>query len=190
MALAAFLWLAWAVERGDTLAWDLTVHNDSPLVASPGLTTFMIVLTQLGSGWVLWPVGFAAVAWLERRLRRREAVWLAITVVGAFILNEAMKLVFHRPRPQPFFGYPAPDTFSFPSGHALNSCCFYLAVAEFLPHKPAARTAAIAITALIGFSRVYLGVHYPTDVIGGYLGAIAWTAAVRAADPHRGLYSE
>jgi len=170
------------------MEWDMAVRNAIHVHASGALTSVMLAITQLGSGWVLWPLGFVIVAWLEGKGRRRDAVWLAITLVGAFILNEVAKVIFQRPRPQPFFGLTAPFTFSFPSGHALVSCCFYLAIAELLPRKPVNRVIALILVTLIGLSRVYLGVHYPTDVVGGYLGAIAWTGAVRAADPHRGVY--
>jgi undecaprenyl-diphosphatase len=94
-------------------------------------------------------------------------------------------LWFQRPRPDVFFG-PQPLNYSFPSGHALVSCCFYLALAEILVRdqwprvrKLAVWTLAVLLTGAIGLSRVYLGVHYPTDVLGGYAAAIAWLSIVR-----------
>jgi undecaprenyl-diphosphatase len=192
LALAAFVWLAIAVARGDTQAWDQAVHNDVPLIANDGLTAAAKFLTQFGGGWVLWPLGVAVGAMLALAGRRREIAWLGVTALGANLLNEGLKLLFHRPRPQPFLGFVSPATYSFPSGHALVSFCYYLTLAEILigPGWPPARRVAVRVavrattvllTALIGFSRVYLGVHYPTDVIGGYLGAVAWMASLRAA---------
>lgn len=191
MAFAAalmFLWLAVAVGQRKTEGFDRAargaVHERSP----EALTALMRGVTQLGGGWFLWPFGALIVISLAREGRREEAALFGIAVLGAEALNESMKLIFHRPRPDPFFGYPVPDTYSFPSGHSLVSYCFYLALAELLiepewspARKRAAWTAAVFLVLLIGFSRVYLGVHYATDVIAGYLAAIAWTAVARAA---------
>ena len=99
-----------------------------------------------------------------------------------------MKLFFRRARPEPWFGYALPSTYSFPSGHAFVSFCFYLCLAEIvirdewpLARKVAIWTAAVACTMTIGLSRVYLGVHYPTDVLAGYVAGIAWTTLIRGA---------
>jgi membrane-associated phospholipid phosphatase len=187
-ALSLFGWLAVAVLRGETMAFDDAVRNAIHAWASPGITWVMRGATQLGGGYFLWPLGTLLVVRLAMSGRRRDAVLLAVAVLGANALGEAMKLVFRRPRPGPWFGYPQPFTYSFPSGHAFVSYCFYLALAATLIQeawplrkKFAAWTVALALTGLIGFSRVYLGVHYPTDVLAGYSAAIAWTAVIRAA---------
>ena len=150
----------------------------------------MMFATQLGGGWFLWPFG-ASMVWLFiRQGRRRMAAWFVTTALGANIIDEAMKLVFQRPRPDAFFGYEKPITYSFPSGHSFVSFCFYLALAQVLirPDWPAGRkvalwSAALLIILSIGLSRIYLGVHYPTDVAGGYAAAAAWTWTMRAARP-------
>jgi undecaprenyl-diphosphatase len=106
-------------------------------------------------------------------------------MAGAVALENGLKYAFHRARPEPFFAM-APETYSFPSGHALFSTCFYGALAGLLAAnvKGASLRAAIWVAAgmlvlAIGLSRVYLGVHYPTDVIGGYLVAISLVCFVR-----------
>jgi len=187
-AVLVFLAIAVAVQRGAADGFDLAIRTAIHSRARPALTVVMEGLTQLGGGWILWPMGALIVAALAERKRRRDAVLLTIVVLSAEALNESMKLVFHRPRPEPFFGYPLPDTYSFPSGHSFLSFCFYLGLAEILidpgwtrARKLGAWAAAIALVLLIGLSRVYLGVHYPTDVLAGYAGAIAWTAIARAA---------
>jgi len=91
-----------------------------------------------------------------------------------------LKALVHRPRPQPFFGYPQPNTYSFPSGHALISLCFYLALAEIEGRKRAWRLAAVLFAVAIGLTRIYLGVHYPTDVAAGFATAIAWLSLCKA----------
>ncbi|HXK03442.1 MAG TPA: phosphatase PAP2 family protein [Verrucomicrobiae bacterium] len=187
-AALVFLAIAVAVQRGAADGFDLAIRTAIHAQARPALTVVMEGLTQSGGGWILWPVGALIVAALVERKRNRDALLFAIVVLSAEALNESMKLVFHRPRPEPFFGYPLPDTYSFPSGHSFLSFCFYLGLAEILidpawtrARKLAAWAAAIVLVLLIGFSRVYLGVHYPTDVLAGYAGAIAWTAIARAA---------
>ena len=139
-----------------------------------------------GGGWGLWPAGVLLVGLLARAARGREAALFAVAVLGANLLNEAMKLFFHRPRPEPWFGYPLPPTYSFPSGHAFVSFCFFLCLAEILIRgqwpvagKVAMWSAALGCTLTIGLSRVYLGVHYPTDVLAGYAAGIVWTTLIR-----------
>ena len=119
--------------------------------------------------------------------RRPEATYFVISALGAEAVDQALKFWFQRPRPDVFFGLPQPWGYSFPSGHALVSSCFYLVLAEIvieeewpLSRKLAIWTLAALLTGMIGLSRVYLGVHYPTDVLGGYLGGIAWLAIVHA----------
>ena len=97
-------------------------------------------------------------------------------------------MFFHRTRPEPWFGYPLPRTYSFPSGHAFVSFCFFLCLAEILirdewpiTRKLTIWLVAVLCTFTIGLSRVYLGVHYPTDVLAGYAAAIMWTTLIRAA---------
>ena len=137
---------------------------------------------------MLWPGGTLIVVWLARSARGREAARFAVTVVGANLVNEAMKLFFHRPRPEPWFGFPLPSTYSFPSGHAFESFCFSLCLAEILIRhrwplaaKLALWSAAFAYTLTVGLSRVYLGVHYPTDVLAGYAAGTAWITLIRMA---------
>ncbi|HJT90229.1 MAG TPA: phosphatase PAP2 family protein, partial [Bryobacteraceae bacterium] len=113
---------------------------------------------------------------------------LVICALGGQALDEILKLEFRRPRPEAFFGYPEPGSYSFPSGHSVASCCFYGVLAAILTarmrsgaRKAGVWTAAGFLVAAIGFSRIYLGVHYPTDVIAGYAAGVVWVAAVRAS---------
>ena len=154
--------------------------------ASPALTSAMKFATQLGGAMFLLPLGTLITVWLYRERRHREAALFVIAVLGANALDEGMKLIFHRERPFPWFDYPRPSGFSFPSGHAFVSFCFYLSLAEILirdhwprHHRTATWAAAAAMPLIIGFSRAYLGVHYPTDVIAGWVAAAAWTTMIR-----------
>jgi undecaprenyl-diphosphatase len=188
LATLIFSYFALTVLTDGIPPFDVNARNAVHAAATPVLTLLFKSITNLGSGWFLWFCAAVIVFHLARRDRRREAALFVVAFVGANILDQAMKLVFQRVRPEPYFDYPLPVSFSFPSGHAFISFCFYLSLAEILvePAWPFYRRAlawigAVVLTLGIGLSRVYLGVHYPTDVLAGYAGAIAWTAVVRAA---------
>jgi undecaprenyl-diphosphatase len=187
-AALVFAGLAFSVMRGTTDGFDQAVREAIHARASTPLTSALKAITQLGGGWFLWPFGAIIAAVLIREGRRQEAALFAVAVLGAELLNETLKLAFHRQRPETYFGFPRPGTYSFPSGHSFLSFCFYLALAEVAIEPewaPWRRTAvwgaAVILVLLIGLSRVYVGVHYPTDVLAGYTAAIAWTALLRAA---------
>jgi len=155
-------------------------------IASPGLDTFMNLLTDLGSILVL-PVLFVVIeAGLLWRRRLRAGLFLAVACLGSLVLQGTMKLFFARPRPQLPYANVLPD-FSFPSGHTMNAVIFYGAVALLLWSIVGRRAglAAIVVATVIalgvGISRIYLGYHYFTDVVGGILAGIAWLVVVSAA---------
>ncbi len=188
VAALFFVFLARAVMAGSTTGFDAAVRGAVHSWASPALTSVMRAITQLGSVNFLVPAG-AVVAWrLYVGGRPRAAVLLAITAVGAQAFDQVLKFDFRRPRPEVFFGAAQPSTYSFPSGHSVESCCFYGVLAAILAagtmswrKKGAIWAAASAVTVAVGLSRVYLGVHYPTDVVGGWALAIVWVGIVRAA---------
>ena len=183
-----FAWLAWLASRNAPPGFDTAGRDAVHAFASPWLTLVMKAASQAGGGWGLWPAGVLIVGLLARAARGREAALFGVAVLGANLINEAMKLFFHRPRPEPWFGYPQPPTYSFPSGHAFVSFCFCLCLAEILVRqgwplvgKVAIWSAALGCTLTIGLSRVYLGVHYPTDVLGGFAAGIVWLTLIRVA---------
>jgi undecaprenyl-diphosphatase len=181
-----FAWFALLAAGGGLTEFDTAGRETVHAFAAPWLTVVMRGASFAGSGWVLWPCGTLIVGLLGRAGRARDAGLFAIAVVGANLVSESMKLFFHRTRPEAWFGYPLPSTYSFPSGHAFVSFCFYLCLAEVLIREdwpPASKVAiwgvAVGITLTIGLSRVYLGVHYPTDVLAGYAAGIVWTTLIR-----------
>jgi undecaprenyl-diphosphatase len=187
-AVLLFAWLAWLASRTGIPQFDTAGRGAIHAYARPWLTWLMKAASFAGGGWGLWPGGALIAAWLARAGRGREAARFGVTVVGANLVDEAMKLFFHRLRPESWFGYPVPFTYSFPSGHAFVSFCFCLCLAEILigdewplAGKVAVWSVALGCTLTIGLSRVYLGVHYPTDVLGGYAAGIAWTTLIRIA---------
>ena len=188
LALILFVWLALDVTRGDAMRLDTPIRNAVHARSSPPLTAMMRTVSLCGSEIVLVPLGVILVWWLVAAKRRRAAVVFGVAALGAEALDQILKLLFDRPRPETFFGFAAPVTHSFPSGHAMVSCCFFGVMAVILAAREQSRlkrtaifAAAAILVALIGFSRVYLGYHYPTDVLGGYAAAVVWLVVVRAA---------
>jgi undecaprenyl-diphosphatase len=184
-ALLVFGWLAGQALRGQTAGFDAAVRQAIPSFASPWLTRAMKAFTLVGSAFILIPAGCVAVWRLAAAGRKRAAALLAISVLGGEVLDQLLKLLFHRPRPEPFFGFREPITYSFPSGHAITACSFYLVLAAILSARVHSRLAKAALwapaailAAGIGFSRVYLGVHYPSDVIAGYAAAVVWIVSL------------
>jgi undecaprenyl-diphosphatase len=191
-AAVPFGWLARLVETGSAQAFDNRARVAVHSLASPALTGAMWGITQLGSALFLI-LATASIVWRLAVSGRHRAAWLfAAVVAGGELLDQVLKLLFHRPRPQAFFGLPEPASYSFPSGHSGTSCCFFAmaamlvaARARSVPAKIAVWAGAALAVCLVGLSRVYLGVHYPTDVLGGYLAGIAWLASVHAFGPAR-----
>jgi undecaprenyl-diphosphatase len=186
-ALVVFAWLANGALRDQTASFDAAVRNAVHAWATPGLTLLMICATQLGSAPFLLVVGALAIWRLAAAGLKHAALLLGVAALGGEALDQVLKLCFHRPRPEAFFGLAVPPTFSFPSGHALTATCFYGVLAAVLAAhmRPAAAKAGVwalaaALVALIGLSRVYMGVHYPSDVLAGYAAAVVWLTAVRA----------
>jgi undecaprenyl-diphosphatase len=182
-----FAVLARAVVRGDSAAFDASVRNVIHSWATPWLTHVLRGVTELGATGFLLPLGAVIVWRLYAAGRPHAAVVFGIAALGAEACDQALKFCFRRPRPEVFFGMAQPITYSFPSGHSVASCCFYGVLAAILAaaapsrlHQAAIWMAAACVTLAVGVSRVYLGVHYPTDVLGGYAVAIVWTALVHA----------
>jgi membrane-associated phospholipid phosphatase len=192
-ALAAailFLLLARWVLSGGAMPFDLWVRAAVQGWASPPLTGGMLAVTMLGSEFVLLPLGALLVWRLAATGRRRDAILLAAVSLAAELAAQSLKLALHRPRPDVFFGLSPAETYSFPSGHAFVSTVFYGLLAGILMRREPSRwkrasLAALAVlTALaIGFSRVYLGYHYPSDVLGGWACAAASLALARLTLP-------
>lgn len=185
-SIVFFAWLADEVLEGETRHFDDVTRAAVHTLASPPLTTAMRGISFLGSALFLTIATIVVVLVFAFRKWGREAWLLAITMIGASFLNTTLKLAFARPRPVPFFDLTAPETYSFPSGHSLASFCFFAGLAAILSGRIKRRRtriiiwiAAATMFLLIGLSRIYLGVHYTTDVIAGFAGALIWILVVR-----------
>jgi undecaprenyl-diphosphatase len=183
--LLILIWLGQQMRRGDTPPFDDRIRLLVHAHAIPAVTALMRGLSLIGRPEILIAAGALVIFWLARTGRARTAVLFGIVVAGAEIVDQLLKLVFHRMRPVPFFGLAEPRGYSFPSGHALVSCAFFGMLAALAAARTPSRArrcfyyaAAAAMTAAIGFSRVYLGVHYPSDVLGGWAAAVSWLFSV------------
>lgn len=196
VALAAIALLLWGFaaladefnEKSRLAQLDLTVLNWLQLHGSESGERYFEFVSWLGAP-VLAVVDVAVSAWLAIH-RAWRSFWLwVITIVGGAVLDEILKLAFRRARPTIASEFIHGNSWSFPSGHAMNSLVAYAMLAFLLREHLAStrlRVAVALVAALlivaIGFSRLYLGVHYLSDVTAGYLAGSAWVVACIAAE--------
>lgn len=152
---------------------------------SAGLTSLFIFFTRLADGWFIAIVVIViSLFFILKYKNYRLALWYAATVgLGAGLVNQLVKFLFQRPRPTNINHLIEQGGYSFPSGHAMGSMILYGALAFLIirlaKHKVTKWLVFIAagiLITLVGASRVYLGVHYPSDIIGGYSLGAAWLA--------------
>jgi undecaprenyl-diphosphatase len=165
-------------------AWDLRVLDWFATHRTPGLDAVFLTVTWLGSLWLLLPLALALIAGLAARGRIATAASIAAAFGGAVLMSYAAKLWIGRERPPALDALVAmPADASFPSGHAMQITAFALALAWMLA-PPSQRgfwlAFALASILLVGVSRVYLQVHFPSDVVAGTLAAALWTGAIAA----------
>lgn len=168
-------------EDRPTLAW-MIAHRSS------GATELFRGVADVGGSGAMTGLALVVAAVLWFRRHRHEAVVLAVAVVGADVLVEVLKQVYRRPRPPIETRLAVETAYSLPSGHALASIVvlgMLAALAVMVPRRRAvgvtAVLAAVVVTGLIGLSRLYLGVHWFTDVLDGWLVGVVWLALCLAA---------
>lgn len=192
LVLTVSLWAVVAVAsemvEGDTKGFDrrivLALRNPSDLAdpIGPGwLEEAVRDLTALGSDAVLLLVTLGVLGYLLLHRRFKLSLMLVVAVGGARLLSTLLKGIFARPRPDIVSHEALTYSASFPSGHAMLSAAVYLTLAALMTTAMRRREAkayvlgmACALTFLVGVSRVYLGVHWPTDVLAGWAMGIAW----------------
>lgn len=186
-AVAIFAIIAKAVSEGITQSFDERVLRWFETHRSPMLDKVMLEITTLGTGVVLVMLVLVASVFLWQTQHKWSVYLLMLGVLGGKLFNTLLKEFYERPRPSVVQWVTEVHSASFPSGHAMSSMVVYGSVA-YLVGRLEARTrlrrttwtlAAIVILA-IGISRMYLGVHYPSDVIAGFVGGLAWLAFVVA----------
>ncbi|WJQ83834.1 phosphatase PAP2 family protein [Brevibacillus brevis] len=144
-------------------------------------TAFFRWVTHLGGGMFLVPVAVIIIAVLYIKKYRVEAMFVLISLGVSEVANELLKMFFARPRPSGVNLIELPESFSFPSGHAMIGPAFYCMVAFWIAQwfaekrwSSLVQPAVFIFVALLAFSRVYLGVHYLSDVLTGFFLSMCW----------------
>jgi undecaprenyl-diphosphatase len=186
--IAGALTLAMGVFLARFLLWDwLLPLEESCLLtlkawANPTLDRYMTAITWLAQGEITIPILIAIGGILVYRNEAVATLVLAIGLSGSWLLNGIFKSLFRRKRPDLWASPERPMDYSYPSGHAMSAISFYGLLAANLTHClsiPLGITAPLAtgLTLGVGFSRVYLGVHWPTDVLSGWIAGGIWLGA-------------
>jgi undecaprenyl-diphosphatase len=188
LATWGFVELADSVTSGETRALDRTIllafrnaADSSDPIGPRWFEEVMRDITALGGTTVLTMITLGVAGYLALDGKRHAAVVVLVSIGTGLLLSHGLKLGFARPRPDLVPHGATVYTASFPSGHATMAAVVYLTLGVLLARTRAKRTirvyiltTAMLLTALVGVSRVYLGVHWPTDVIAGWAAGTAW----------------
>ena len=176
------------LREGEPFAFDAPVLEALHALQAPWLDHIAVAASALGYAYGVIPVDILLVLVLAWRRHFREGLFAGLVLVGSALLNVGAKHAFARTRPALWDSIAPETTYSFPSGHAMGSItlawvvvllCWHLRL-RGLPLRWPVLALAVGFTLLVGFSRVYLGVHYPSDILAGWAAASAWAAGVYA----------
>jgi membrane-associated phospholipid phosphatase len=177
LPLGLFVALADEVHALEDLFFDKPLLWRLRGLASPGLDALFVALSRLGYQYAVIPLDVLIVLVLLALRRWREASFAGFGVVGSALLNLAAKQFFQRERPSLWESIAPETTFSFPSGHAMGAmtlAAVLIALAWPTRWRWPVTVVAGLFALLVGVSRVYLGVHYPSDILGGWSAALIW----------------
>lgn len=181
LPLWAFAELADEIHEQEAIVFDVPVLQYAHGLSRASLDFLFATVSKLGYQWGVVPFDIALVLALTALRRFREASFAALALGGSGLLNIAAKQFFARERPSLWESIAPEHNYSFPSGHAMGSMTL-AAVLVLLCWPTRWRWAVIALmvpfTLMVGFSRLYLGVHYPSDILAGWSVATAWVVAV------------
>lgn len=181
LPLWSFAELADEIHEGEPLAFDAPILHFARDLASEGLDRVFLFFSAVGYQWGVVPFDIALIVTLAWRRRMREGVFAGVAIVGSALLNLSTKQFFARDRPSLWESIAPETTYSFPSGHAMGSATLawvLLLLAWRTRWRWPVAIAMAAFAAMVAFSRVYLGVHYPSDILAGWAAASAWTVSV------------
>lgn len=181
-AIWVFAQIADEVVEKETTTTDTQILQAIRRLHTPLLDQIMVGITFLGQPSVLVVLSLSLGIWLLFQRRRSEATTLAIAAIGAASLNYWLKELFARDRPALWDRVVDVRYYSFPSGHAMVSVVMYGLIGYLLAKTfPRWRVLifilTISLIVAIGFSRLYLGVHWPTDIVAGYAAGMVWLIA-------------
>jgi membrane-associated phospholipid phosphatase len=181
LPLWVFASLVGEVHEKEVFPFDAPVLNMVHAMATPTLDRFFVLMTQLGYLWGVVPLDLIVLLSLALRRRFRDGLFFGIAITGSAVLDIAAKNYYARMRPDLWLSLTPETTYSFPSGHAMGSATLGMALIVLCwPTRwrwPVA-LASLVFVLLVGLSRVYLGVHYPSDILAGWSAAVAWVFAM------------
>ena len=181
LPLWLFAELADEVHELESMVFDDALLLRLQAWASPGWDRFFLWFSLAGYRYGVIPVDIVLSLVLLACRRWREAAFAIVAFAGSALLNVATKHYFQRERPSLWESIVPETTFSFPSGHAMGSMTLAAVLVLLAWHtrwRWPVLVLAVAFTGLVGVSRLYLGVHYPSDVLGGWAAGLAWTSGV------------
>ena len=172
--------LADEVREAQAFPFDAPILGFAQEIAREGFDRFFVVASRLGYEWGVVPFDLLLVLALAAMRKVREGLFAGLALGGSALLNLGAKHLFARERPSLWESIAPESSFSFPSGHAMGSMTLAMVLVLLCWHTRhrwwvAAATAGFVLA--IGLSRVYLGVHYPSDIMAGWAAACAWAAA-------------
>lgn len=178
LPLWGFLELADEVHEAEAIPFDEPLLLYAQSLASERLDRVFVLFSRIGYGWGVVPVDIGLVLVLLALRRFRQGLFVAVATGGSALLNLATKRLFSRDRPALWDSIAPEATYSFPSGHAMGSMTLAL-VLVLLAWPTRLRwwvvAAMLVFVPMVGMSRVYLGVHYPSDILAGWAAAALWT---------------
>lgn len=178
-AASLFLWLGNEVWEQEVFSWDVPIMLAIHSYSTPWQDRVMISITWIGLPGGLFIVAVAAF-WLWHKRYRLAVLALTISFGGSLLLTGGLKLLFARPRPLVFTPLTVELDYGFPSGHVMTAIALYGFVAYLCWQQQRRSRAVLCVVfaLLIAYSRVYLGVHYPSDVLGALTLGLAWLVVV------------
>jgi undecaprenyl-diphosphatase len=171
------------VHEHETFAFDAPILETLHGMSSPALDRFFTLVSRIGFLWGTIPLDVIVVVWLAWRRRLRDSMFFSLAVIGSALLDVAGKAYFERSRPDLWLSITPEYSYSFPSGHAMGSATLGLALTVLCwptRWRWPVLIVATAFVLLVGLSRIYLGVHYPSDILAGWCAATAWVFGMHA----------
>jgi membrane-associated phospholipid phosphatase len=179
LILSIVAWLCTQAWEKEAFSLDRSLLLWIHQFANPQLDGVMLFTTALGNPPTVISIFLMTISWLGMKRRYPDVMRFVFACVGGVLINQVMKLFFAKPRPELWTRLIVEHSFSFPSGHAVGAMVVYGFIGYILARElPIYQSYIYAATSIliiaIGFSRLYLGVHYPTDIIAGYGVGFLW----------------
>jgi undecaprenyl-diphosphatase len=186
-SLGIFSYLSDKVLDSERIFFDHLIIQFFASIQSTLMTNIMLFFSFLGGAFLFIAFSFILVLLIYKKHYRETVIFLIIVLMGA-VINALIKMIFARPRPD-IAPYLIERDYSFPSGHSMDAFVFYMTLGYLMYHFTRKGKLSLALTALalgvvlmIGASRIYLGVHYPSDILGGYVAGVLWLVSVIVID--------